>query len=43
LPERVTFVIGTDGRILEVFNSQLQFRQHFRKALKAVRGAAPQG
>lgn len=43
LPERVTFVIGTDGRILEVFNSQLQFRQHFRKALKAVRGAAHHG
>lgn len=43
LPERVTFVIGTDGRVLEIFNSQLQFRQHFRKALKAVRGEASQG
>ncbi len=39
LPGRVSFVIGADGRVLSVFNSQLQFRKHFQKAMKVVRDA----
>lgn len=38
LPGRASFVIGKDGKILHMFNSQLQFRKHFEKALKIVKG-----
>lgn len=37
LPGRASFVIGTDGKVIHVFNSQLQFRKHFEKALKIVK------
>ncbi len=43
LPGRVSFVIGSDGTILSVFNSQLQFKEHYRKALRTVRNAKAQG
>lgn len=37
LPGRASFVIGRDGKVINVFNSQLQFRKHFEKALKSVK------
>jgi peroxiredoxin Q/BCP len=43
LPGRVSFVIGKDGTILSVFNSQLQFKGHFRKAYRTVLEAKDQG
>ena len=39
LPGRVTFVIGADGRVKHVFNSQLQATRHVEEALQALRAA----
>jgi peroxiredoxin Q/BCP len=35
-PSRVTFVIDPDGRIVEVFNSQIRAKTHHEKALAAI-------
>lgn len=43
LPGRVTFVIDRGGTVLSVFNSQLQFRQHFRQALRTLRKTGYEG
>jgi thioredoxin-dependent peroxiredoxin len=37
LPGRVTFVIGRDGVVRHVFNSQFQATQHVSEALRALR------
>jgi peroxiredoxin Q/BCP len=37
LPGRVTFVIGRDGVVRHVFNSQFQATQHVNEALRALR------
>jgi peroxiredoxin Q/BCP len=37
LPGRVTFVIGRDGVVRHVFNSQFQATQHVSEALQALR------
>ena len=37
LPGRVTFVIGRDGIVRHVFNSQFQATQHVSEALRALR------
>jgi thioredoxin-dependent peroxiredoxin len=36
LPGRVTFVIGKDGIVKEVFNSQLDTSGHVKAAIKAL-------
>lgn len=43
LPGRATFIIGKDGKVLSVFNSQLRFKKHFAHALKVVKEASAQG
>jgi peroxiredoxin Q/BCP len=37
LPGRVTFIIGRDGIVRHVFNSQFQATQHVSEALRALR------
>jgi peroxiredoxin Q/BCP len=41
LPGRVTFVIGPDGTVRHVFNSQLQATQHVTEALETLRILKP--
>ncbi len=36
LPGRVTYVIGKDGRVKHIFNSQLDIRGHIDNALKCL-------
>ncbi len=43
LPGRVTFVIGKGGEVLFSFSSQMQFREHFKKALRTVQKNKVQG
>lgn len=42
-PKRATFVIGTDGRLVEVVRSELRANVHADRALEALRRAAPTG
>lgn len=37
LPGRVTFVVDSEGIIKDVFNSQLRFKQHAKRALKKLK------
>jgi peroxiredoxin Q/BCP len=39
--KRVTFVIGTDGVILDVIKSEIRFSKHADQALATLRAAAP--
>ena len=37
IPGRQTFVVGPDGKLLHIFNSQSQFERHVEEAIGALR------